>query len=890
MAIYHFNADVISRSQGRSAVACAAYRAGDKLYDERYEKTHDYTRKEDVAYSEILAPENAPAWMKNREQLWNGVEAFEKRKDSQLARDLELTLPRELTLEQNIALVKEFIHEEYVNKGMVADLGIHIDKATDGEMQPHAHVMLTMREIKDEGFGQKVREWNDKENLLQWRESWANVVNRHLAFHEHDLRIDHRSYAEQGIALEPQNKIGASVVQTQKARFEDHQRIARENGEKIFDNPQILLDAITRQQSTFTQQDIARYVNRNTEDAEQFQQVYAKVKASPELVALGKDEKGSERFTTQEMLTLESAMMERAERFPGRLGHGVSAEAQAVGLASKQLSAEQKAAYEHLLGAEDLKCVIGYAGTGKSYLLDATREAWEVQGYKVQGITLSGIAAQNLEASSGIESHTLANRLYYWDKGQALLTNRDVVVIDEAGMLGSRQVARVLEEADKRGAKVVLVGDPEQLQAIEAGAAFRAISERVGYVELTEIRRQREEWQKSATIEFATGKTAEALSRYASHDNLHAYDTDLEAKQAIINHWNDARISDPEKTQIMLAYTRKEVRELNVLARDLRAAHGELGKSQRLETFRGPRDFAENDRIYFMKNDRGLDVKNGTLGTLERIEGQRLTVRLDKDERYPDREPRHVEVDLEHYQHVEHGYAATFHKGQGINVDRSYVLASNYMDRHAAYVGMTRHRESADIFYSREAFKDEKAFAQALSRDRSKDLSLDYSKNPKEYAAHYGLEKGLDAPKTLSKSREYQQAYESYSRNIQHKESALERVEARREAKALQAELGRLERDYDKPISHELEKGEKGIYREAFEVGKNRYAVLETEDELKVVPYEKGMEKYKAKEVKIHEVYDTQQERKRVELEPSPPSRERGGKGREIADDFDLSL
>ena len=138
---------------------------------------------------------------------------------------------------------------------------------------------------------------------------------------------------------------------------------------------------------------------------------------------------------------------------------------------------------------------MGFAGTGKSYLLGAAREVWEKQGYRVLGATLSGIAAEGLAGSSGIESRTLASRLYYWDKGEQRLTANDVLVVDEAGMLGSRQMARVMEEVQASGAKVVLVGDPEQLQAIEAGAAFRAILERVGFEELTEIRRQREVWQ-----------------------------------------------------------------------------------------------------------------------------------------------------------------------------------------------------------------------------------------------------------------------------------------------------------------------------------------------------------------------------------------------------------
>ena len=145
-------------------------------------------------------------------------------------------------------------------------------------------------------------------------------------------------------------------------------------------------------------------------------------------------------------------------------------------MSQKSLTPEQKTAFDHLVGHGDLKCVVGFAGTGKSYLLGAAREAWEAKGYAVRGVTLSGIAAENLEDSSGIESRTFASRSYYWDKGEQPLTNKDVLVVDEAGMLSSRQMARLLDEAEAGGAKVVLVGDPQQLQAIEAGAAFQGDS------------------------------------------------------------------------------------------------------------------------------------------------------------------------------------------------------------------------------------------------------------------------------------------------------------------------------------------------------------------------------------------------------------------------------
>ena len=161
-----------------------------------------------------------------------------------------------------------------------------------------------------------------------------------------------------------------------------------------------------------------------------------------------------------------------------------------------------------------LVVVVGYAGTGKSAMLGVAREAWEAAGYEVRGAALSGIAAENLESGSGIASRTIASMEHGWGQGRDLLTARDVLVIDEAGMVGTRQLERVLSHAAEVGAKVVLVGDPQQLQAIEAGAAFRSIHERHGGVEIGEVRRQREDWQRDATRDLATGRIGAAINAY----------------------------------------------------------------------------------------------------------------------------------------------------------------------------------------------------------------------------------------------------------------------------------------------------------------------------------------------------------------------------------------
>jgi ATP-dependent exoDNAse (exonuclease V) alpha subunit len=237
MAIYHLHVKVIGRKSGSSAVASAAYRAGMRLRDERLDRSHDFSAKRGVVHSEVMLPKNAPEALSDRERLWNDVEAFEVRKDAQLAREVEFAIPREMTQAQGVELARDFAQSEFVDRGMIADLNVHWDMAEDGMPKPHVHVMLTMRAVDESGFGQKAREWNRTEMVERWRERWAELANERLAELDIDARIDHRSLEAQGIALEPQSQIGAPAKRIEVRgieskgleadRAEMHREIAR---------------------------------------------------------------------------------------------------------------------------------------------------------------------------------------------------------------------------------------------------------------------------------------------------------------------------------------------------------------------------------------------------------------------------------------------------------------------------------------------------------------------------------------------------------------------------------------------------------------------------------------------------------------------------------------
>jgi ATP-dependent exoDNAse (exonuclease V) alpha subunit len=237
MAIYHLHVRFVQRSKGRSSVAASAYRAGEKLRDERTGELFDFTHKAHVAYKEILTPEHLPERLRDRGTLWNEVEAGLKRKDAQPAFEVEVALPRELSAEKRIELVRAFALEHFVKQGLVVDVCIHNDRASDGGDHPHCHMLVTTRRWQDDGtMGKAARDLQDSPALLKkvyaleqegklddallaakgtnlagWRKAWADYSNDFLAGGGHDARIDHRTLIAQKIDREPMPHIGFAI-------------------------------------------------------------------------------------------------------------------------------------------------------------------------------------------------------------------------------------------------------------------------------------------------------------------------------------------------------------------------------------------------------------------------------------------------------------------------------------------------------------------------------------------------------------------------------------------------------------------------------------------------------------------------------------------------------
>ncbi len=707
-------------------MAAAAYRAAEKLRDERMGRTWNYAKKQGVVFSQVMAPEHAPEWMTHRAKLWNHVENNERRKDAQVARDVTLSLPKGLSAEGQIEALRQFVKREFVDQGMVADVSLHHDNPGN----PHAHILLTMRDVEGDGFGKKNRSWNHKARLIAWRQAWSESANRALVREGREPNFDHRSHAERGILFEPGVKLGVVGGRIDKdtrhiveERLDTYLEIAKHNGEKIIATPELALSSLTEKRSTFSDEDLDRFLVSKTLDDDQFVRAKEAMLKSSELVSLGKNPYGSDLFTTKTVVKTEKRVLALGQSFYRRKEHEVDpawvAQAEVNG---RTLTEEQGRALHYLtIQSGDLALMEGYAGTGKSFVLRPAKEAWEAQGFRVLGAGLSGRAAEGLHESSGIPSRSLASWTSRWARGRDALRKGDVLVIDEAGMVGTKQLAEVFAYVEAAGAKVVLVGDRGQIPSIEAGAPFRKLADDLGYVGLENIYRQQVAWQNAATLDLAQGRTQKALQTYLDHKAVQGFEDQDAAHQKLVADWDADRTAHPNTSQLILAHRRDDVRALNLLARAKLRAEGALGEDVEVQTDRGVRCFSEGDRLYFLKNDNGLGVKNGTLGTIRAIDVEASKLVVELDDKGTD-----VVVDLTAYRSLEHGYAATLHKGQGVTVDRAYVLASAGFDQSLAYVALSRHKHDANLYWSKEVFEDASKMVAKLSRARTRAMALDH--------------------------------------------------------------------------------------------------------------------------------------------------------------------
>lgn len=450
------------------------------------------------------------------------------------------------------------------------------------------------------------------------------------------------------------------------------------------------------------------------------------------------------RYTTQEMLDLERHLIERCERLAAdREKFHLPAAVRRAAMQNASLSEEQRRAFNHTIDGGRVAAIQGAAGTGKSTLLATVSEAYDAENYRVIGTALSQRATRGLEEASGIPSRNVAQLLHDLDSGQEHIDAHTVLVVDEVGMIGTRSLETITRWAEVSGTKVILVGDGRQLQAIEAGGAYRGIQERIGYAELVDNRRQQLQADRDIALAFREGRAADGLEILQKHGRLYLNkDREAVKQTAVLAYLQDM---DAGKSALLLAKDRQAVHELNESVRAELRADGILGEVETtVNTRNGYRNFAEDDRVVLglgakqqfydqlEPQDREL-AHNGATGTVERVTSDRVVIQLDSGPQIELDTSTHTNSEgNDHRWAVNHAYATTAHKAQGMTVDRAHIVVSGEEQREWVYVALSRHRETVHVYATNEALGtdahsiERTNAARTLSHAESKDLALDY--------------------------------------------------------------------------------------------------------------------------------------------------------------------
>ncbi len=786
----------LSRSAGKSSTAAAAYRAGVCITDALTGETFDYTRKAGVLHSEMIVPAGAPAELQRIAALtrsadeaerseghgafWNANEAAHKRGDAIVSREIEVDLPHELSAADQKELMLEYAQALSEKWGCGVQASLHDSRTiTDSDLQNnpdqhyvtdekgrkhngnrHIHLLITTKAITEKGFGNKIKEFDPGERkfkptlenpvefnkplwekLVQARLDERGIAKIYTTKSLDDTRamlIEKGEYEAAARIGEPTAHLGAAAAAMERkgeaTRLGDLNRRIRERNTQYGDRAALIaatLAGVTSQKSTFTERDLYREICKRAPQrlGDQLHEAVAQCIGREDVVILGSDSRGNVLLTTREIQDMERQMVEQSierqgeglhQLDPGRVAHF----AQEGGL-----SDEQTAAMKHIAGADGVVLVEGMAGTGKSTMMKATAAAYGEAGYNVRGCALAGKAAAGLEEGAGIKSGTVHSLLLRIKNGRDQLTDRDVLVVDEAGMLSSNLTAQLVDVTTKAGAKLIMIGDDRQLQPIEAGGAFKAIKSRLGAAKLSTIYRQKDEWARGAVHSFADGDAGRAIAEYAQRGLVAVGVTCDDTKQRLINDW-DAQRTDDGRSSIILAGTGKEVADLNLLAREKRIEKGEIGRGIATKTERGDRNFAVGDRIIFLKNNKDVGVKNGQLGTIQSVEsdgeGNSRIIAVGDDGKV-------AAFNTRDYGYIDHGYASTVHKAQGVTVDRAYVLSGGMHDRELSYVSMSRARRDTRLYIDSSKYKSAAALAQQMNQSHQKGTSLDAGKQNPEH-------------------------------------------------------------------------------------------------------------------------------------------------------------
>lgn len=547
--------------------------------------------------------------------------------------------------------------------------------------------------------------------------------------HVHVHIVASRINPETGRAYSDRNdfiKINAWALE-----YEREAGVVRCIGREAVDprDPEKLLEALTRDRSTFAPRDVDRILAKSIVSRAERKEIAGRLLARDDVIPLRETpEEPPCRYTTRAVLAAERQVLQDGRALAQTTAHGMTDGVRQDALDRfAYLDQEQRAAFMHATDTQGLAIIAGEAGTGKTATVAAIRAAYESAGYRVQGLAWTNAVVQDMRNDGFENASTIAAELKRQEEGQGAWNRRTVLVVDEAAMLSTQNLKELTARVRSTGAKIILVGDEKQLASIERGGMFGALRQEHGAAELHEVRRVVDLEQRLAFNRMHVGDFKSAVEIFNDKGAIHWAASQDKARAALVERYAaDAAgdVASVQKARFVFAYTNADVADLNREIRQSRRQRGEIGADHSLQTKDGPQLFAIGDRIQFTgnarrKRDRDGGLANGVVGTVREIAGDKVTVALDGKRNGRTREVSFIvgaNAQAGQFNAFRHGYAGTIYKGQGRTLDQTYLYHSRHWRQASSYVALTRHRESTTVFVSRDTTRDLEQLARQMSR------------------------------------------------------------------------------------------------------------------------------------------------------------------------------
>ena len=762
MAIQFARIEIVGRSTGGNACCKGAYNGRTKINDIRTNITYNFQKRGDNVYHEILLPEEVDQKFKNTQILMNEVERCEKRKDSQLLKEILIALPddKELDLQDRIEITRRVVAKrKWVENGLAVQIDLH--KPHNGENNWHAHLLITTRRFTENGLslGDKAYDLNPQFKKAgnrayivpedqQIHEDTKDIINDYFKELGLDNRVD-------GIGAIPQEHIGPvrmrSALNAAVGRNEER-KIANIELLKSGDD---VLDRITSRSSVFNHADLVRAV-KCVPDPSRADALIKDALASSQIISLYHgDGKESGLYTTKEVREQERKLMRLASAISSMSNLTDSEKSRS--LVGEALVSQQQEALSHLILAPGgMRVLAGRAGTGKSYVLGKLASISNASGIEVIGLAPTHKAKCALEEVGYKNSYTVKGFLFKLYNNRITLAKNSLIVVDEAAMVGNDDYGELLRVAASRNCNVILSGDERQLSSINRGGMFTIFAKDLGCYELSDIRRQKVAWGKEVASAFARGDNKVGLEVLLGQKRLLSSANKIAAIEALLNKWHGSceRLDD----KLIIAVKNSDVDIINAGARALLKSAGVLKGTEYVvknqnnqnnhnninnKDYKNNNDINSNnpsfmagDRIVFKKSNKALGVNNGDFASLESLNPTSFKAKLDNG--------KDIEFNPNEFSDFKHGYASTIYKAQGASIKDVYVFHDGFSTNRNTYVAMSRHVKDLHVFTHKEQTLSVEHLVKQLEFNPQSYASINYlSKDELNQQATPKQEKGL---------------------------------------------------------------------------------------------------------------------------------------------------